>query len=58
MDQMESALKTATNIYASTHNSELKAILDRAELCFRKWGDTSDYKPLMEKCTDILLTLF
>ena len=55
---MESALKTATNIYASTHNSELKAILDRAELCFRKWGDTSDYKPLMEKCTDILLTLF
>ena len=56
--EMKSALKTATKLYASTHNSELKAILDRAELCFHKWGDTSDYKPLMEKCTDVLLTLF
>ena len=56
--EMEHALKTATKLYASTQNSELKAVLDRAELCFHKWGDTSDYKPLMEKCTDVLLTLF
>ena len=55
---MERAIVAARRLYHATGDSELKAIMDRAELCWCKWRDDSDYRALMEKCADLMSRLF
>jgi hypothetical protein len=57
-EDMERALAAGRTLYRAARDNSLKEILDRAELCYAKWGDTSDYRPLMEKCSDIIARLF
>jgi hypothetical protein len=55
---MERALVAARALYHVTGDTELKAILDRAELCWGKWRDASDYRALIEKCSEVTSQLF
>ena len=55
---MERALTNARKLYNMTRDHELKVVMDRAELCWCKWRDDSDYRALMEKCVDVLSCLF
>ena len=55
---MNRAIAAAHTLYRANPDNDLKEILDRAELSWNKWHDTSDYRPLMEKCADIITRLF
>ena len=54
---MARALVAARTLYHATGDNELKAIMDRAELCWGKWRDDSDYRVLMQKCADLMSQL-
>jgi hypothetical protein len=55
---MDRAITNARSLYNVTRDSELKEVLDRAELCWSKWRDDSDYQALTEKCDVVLSHLF
>lgn len=55
---MERAIVAARALYHVTGDTELKVILDRAELCWYKWHDASDYSALIEKCSEVTSGLF
>jgi hypothetical protein len=51
---MDIALNDARSLYKATRDRELKAVIDRAELCWYKWRDDSDYRRLMETYADVM----
>jgi hypothetical protein len=55
---MERALLDARRLYTATHDSELKEVLDRAELCWGKWRDASEYHALVRVCADVKSHMF
>jgi hypothetical protein len=55
---MERAILDARRLYTATHDSELKEVLDRAELCWDKWRDASDYHALVRVCADVRSHMF
>jgi len=55
---MDRALVAARTLYRATGDIELKGVMDRAELCWGKWNDASDYRMLMEKCACVMSELF
>jgi len=55
---MECALVSARTLYRATRDTELKAVLDRAELCWSKWNDASDYEELMQVCSNVMSHMF
>jgi len=56
--EMERAIVAARTLYRATGDVALKAVMDRAELCWGKWGDASDYDALAQVCTDVVSHLF
>jgi hypothetical protein len=44
---MERAITNARTLYNMTRDHELKVVMDRAELCWCKWRDDSDYHTLV-----------
>jgi len=44
---MERALTNARTLYNMTRDHELKVVMERAELCWCKWRDDSDYHALV-----------
>ena len=55
---MDRAITNARRLYNITRNHELKVVMDRAELCWGKWRDDSDYRALIDKCVDVMSRLF
>jgi len=55
---MGSALNAGRALYRATRDEELKAVLDRAELCWSKWNDASDYEELMGVCSNVMSHMF
>jgi hypothetical protein len=55
---MERALVAGHTLYRATHDPELKEVLDRADLCWSKWNDASDYNQLMQVCANIMSHMF
>ena len=55
---MDRAITNAHRLYNITHDHELKVVMDRAELCWCKWCDDSDYRALIDKCVDVMSRLF
>jgi hypothetical protein len=55
---MDRAIKDARTLYHVTSDYELKAVLDRAELCWGKWRDASDYPKLMRVYADVKSHMF
>ena len=55
---MDRAITNARSLYTATHDSELKEVLDRAELCWYKWRDDSDYHALVRVCADVRSHMF
>ena len=55
---MERALVAGHTLYRATHDPELKEVLDRADLCWSKWNDASDYNQLMHTCVIVTSHMF
>ena len=55
---MESAIVAARTLYLATRDPELKAIMDRAELCWYQWRDDSDYNQLTQVCVNVMSHMF
>ena len=55
---MEHALVAGHTLYRATRDPELKEILDRADLCWSKWNDASDYNQLMQVCANVMSHMF
>ena len=55
---MERVLTDARVLYHATLDPELKAIMDRAELCWYQWRDDSDYNQLMQVCANVMSHMF
>ena len=55
---MDGALVAARTLYCATGDKELKGVMDRAELCWGKWRDETDYCALMQVCSDVMSELF
>ena len=55
---MDRALVAARALYQATGDIELKGVMDRAELCWGKWRDESEYCALMQVCSDVMSQLF
>jgi len=55
---MDRAIKDARTLYHLTSDYELKVVLDRAELCWGKWRDASEYHALVRVCADVRSHMF
>jgi hypothetical protein len=55
---MERALTNARRLYNMTRDQELKVVMDRAELCWCKWRDDSDYHALVAVYSAVMSHLF
>lgn len=55
---MDRAINDARALYHVTSDYELKAVMDRAELCWGKWRDASDYHALVRVCADVRSHMF
>jgi hypothetical protein len=55
---MDRAINDARTLYQLTSDYELKAVLERAELCWGKWRDASDYHALVRVCADVRSHMF
>jgi len=55
---MDRALTNARRLYNMTRDQELKVVMDRAELCWCKWRDDSDYHELVAVYSAVMSHLF
>ena len=49
---MDKLIAFAKRLYERNKDPELYQVIQRAELCYYKWNDDSDFELLLQKCTN------